>query len=56
MTTITTPSLKEMKERKCTLEELQAKLIEFIEHYNKEMHRIEIAINSKEDRVWRATI
>ena len=30
------PTLEEMKERKCTLEELQAKLIEFIEHYNKE--------------------
>jgi hypothetical protein len=50
------PTLDEMRERPCSLEELQAKLIDFIDHYNSEMARISNAANLKEDRIWRATI
>ena len=50
------PTLDEMRERQCSLEELQAKLVDFIDHYNFEMLRISNAINLKEDKVWRATI
>ena len=50
------PTLDEMRERQCSLEELQAKLVDFIDHYNFEMSRIANAINSKEDRIWISTI
>lgn len=63
MSKIIAPSLEEMKERQCSIEELQAKLIDFIDHYNSEVRKIndafqeiENAINLKEDRIWRATI
>ena len=50
------PTLEEMRERQCSLEELQAKFVDFIDHYNSEMKRVCDAINSKEDKEWRATI
>ena len=53
---VTIPTLEEMRERQCSLEELQAKLVDFIDHYNSEMKGVCDAINSKQDREWIATI
>lgn len=53
---VTAPTLKELKERQCTLEELQAFLIKLTELYNEQGKRMNEAINRKQDRPWRATI
>lgn len=50
------PKLKELKERPCTLEELQAALVKLIELHNKQGKVMEEAINRKQDREWRAGI
>jgi hypothetical protein len=49
---ITTPTLKTLKSRECSLEELQTALIQVIEDIN----RLSYNISQKEDRKWRATI
>ena len=48
--------LAELKSRPCTLEELQAALVNLIELYNKQGEAMNAAINRKQDREWRATI
>lgn len=53
---VVAPSLEELKTRPCTLEELQAALIKFIELYNEQGKVMNAAINGKQDRKWRATI
>jgi len=54
---MTTPlTLRELKERPATLEEIQATLIDFIEHCNKENKRIEKAINEKQGKPFRTTL
>jgi hypothetical protein len=50
------PKLKELQTRQCTLEELQAALVNLIELYNDQGRAMQDAINRKEDREWRATI
>jgi hypothetical protein len=51
-----TPKLSELKSRPCTLEELQAALVELIELYNAQCKLMSDAINRKEDRKWQATL
>ena len=53
---IAAPKLAELKSRPCTLEELQAALVNLIELYNKQGEAMNAAINRKQDREWRATI
>lgn len=50
------PTLEELKTKPCTLEELQAALVNLIELYNKQGKLMSDAINNKQDRPWRATI
>lgn len=49
-------TLQELKSRPCTLEELQATLIAYIEFGNKRDKEIVEAINEKQNKEWRATI
>jgi hypothetical protein len=50
------PKLAELKSRPCSLEELQAALVQLIELYNEQGKVMNAAINRKEDKVWRATM
>lgn len=50
------PKLAELKSRPCSLEELQAALVNLIELYNKQGEVMNAAINRKQDREWRATL
>lgn len=50
------PTLKEMQTRPCTVEELQAALVNLIELYNAQGAKMEAAINGKQPTEWRATI
>jgi hypothetical protein len=50
------PSLEELRSRQCTLEELQAAMVKFIDLYNEQGRRVQDAINKKQDREWRATM
>ena len=52
----TAPTLKEMKERPCTLEELQAALVKLAEAHNRQGELMNEAISRKQDKQWRATI
>lgn len=56
MTTIPPPKLSELKSRPCSLEELQAALVELIELYNQQGKVMNDAINRKQDKEWRATL
>lgn len=62
MNTLTTaepvvaPKLAELKSRPCSLEELQAALVQLIELYNEQGEVMEAAINRKENREWRSTM
>ena len=49
-------SLKDLKSRQFTLEELQAALIRFIEFSNSEYSRLVDEINKKQSKKWRATL
>jgi len=53
---VVAPKLAELKSRSCTLEELQAALVELIELYNEQGMLMNEAINRKQPREWRATI
>ncbi len=53
---VTAPTLKELKERPCTLEELQAALVKLMDLHNEQVKLMEAAINRKQDRPWLATI
>lgn len=48
--------LSELKSRPCSLEELQAALVELIELYNQQGKVMNDAINRKQDKEWRATL
>jgi hypothetical protein len=48
--------LSELKSRPCSLEELQAALVEMIELYNQQGKVMNDAINRKQDKEWRATL
>lgn len=53
---VTAPTLKEMKERLCTLEELQAALVKMVEAHNRQGELMNKVISRKQDKQWRATI
>jgi hypothetical protein len=53
---IIAPTLKELKSRPCSLEELQAALVQLIDMYNDSRIKFSNALNKKEDHKWRATI
>lgn len=48
--TVKAPSLEELRTRPCTLEELQAKLIEVIDAHNEQGRRMAAAINRLNSR------
>ncbi len=50
------PTLEELLSRPCTVEELQAALVNLIELYNKQGQKMEAAINGKQSKEWRATM
>lgn len=53
------PRLTELKERECSLPELQAALVQLIEIFNaseKETAKLADRVERKQDREWRATI
>lgn len=50
------PKLKELQERQCTIEELQAALVNLIELYNEQGKLMQAAINRKQNKEWRADI
>lgn len=53
------PRLTELKERACTLEELQAALVQLIEITNAngaENRKLAALVDKKADREWRSTI
>jgi hypothetical protein len=50
------PRLADLKTKECSLAELQAALVHFIEIYHKQGAKMEAAINRKQDKEWRATI
>lgn len=55
-TPVVAPKLSELKSRPCSLEELQAALVQLIELYNEQGAVMEAAINRKENREWRSTM
>lgn len=53
---IKAPRLSELKERPCSLEEIQAALVKFMELYNEQGRLMDAAIRRKADKEWRADI
>lgn len=53
---VETPTLKEMKERPCTLEELQAALVKLTEFHNKHVELTATKLKQKQDKPWTATM
>ena len=56
---VAAPRLTELKERKCSIEELQAALVQLIEITNLNQAAVcELAdrVDQKQDRPWRATL
>ena len=56
---VKSPRLTELKERECSLPELQAALVQLIEIFNaseKETAKLADRVAGKQDREWRATI
>lgn len=49
-------TLAELKERECTVAELQSALVNLIELYNKQMQLFAKELAEKQTRSWRATI
>ena len=56
MKTVIAPKLSELKTRPCSVEELQAALVQLIDLYNEQGELMQAAINRKQDREWRATL
>ena len=53
---VNTPSLDELRNRPCSLAEVQAMLVKLIDLYNAQGKAMNEAINRKQDKPWRATI
>jgi hypothetical protein len=50
------PTLTILKSRSCSIDELQAALVNLIELYNKQGELMNAAIHKKQDKEWRATL
>lgn len=53
---VVAPRLKELKERQCSLAELQASLVQLIEMCNAQNADVARALDNKKDKEWRATL